>query len=364
MSGITKIVLTGGPCAGKTTALVKVIEHFSSLGFKVFTIPEVPTMFTQAGMDYLTTNREFFYEGEKATLEVQLALEDKFLRMAEACTEPCIIVCDRGTMDISAYMTKDMWEDITRAVGTSTAELRERYDAVLHLVSAADGAEQFYTTSNNASRNEPADEKGLQIARMLDKKVISAWAGHSHLRVINNHEDFEAKIKRVLKEISNVLALPSQIEEERKYIVRLIGDIPECTTSEITQTYLVADPDSEVRLRKRVWNNGKPVYLLNSKKKVSEHEQIETEQQVNSNLYITMMQQADPYRRTIEKTRRSFIWKGQFFELDTYKVPEGLMILETKGVTANEEVKIPPFLEAVEDITGRKEYYNYNLAKR
>ncbi len=364
MSGITKIVLTGGPCAGKTTALVKVIEHFSSLGFKVFTIPEVPTMFTQAGMDYLTTNREFFYEGEKATLEVQLALEDKFLRMAEACTEPCIIVCDRGTMDISAYMTKDMWEDITRAVGTSTAELRERYDAVLHLVSAADGAEQFYTTSNNASRNEPADEKGLQIARMLDKKVISAWAGHSHLRVINNHEDFEAKIKRVLKEISNVLALPSQIEEERKYIVRLIGDIPECTTSEITQTYLVADPDSEVRLRKRVWNNGKPVYLLNSKKKVSEHEQIETEQQVNSNLYITMMQQADPYRRTIEKTRRSFIWKGQFFELDTYKVPEGLMILETKGVAANEEVKIPPFLEAVEDITGRKEFYNYNLAKR
>ena len=364
MSGITKIVLTGGPCAGKTTALVKVIEHFSSLGFKVFTIPEVPTMFTQAGMDYLTTNREFFYEGEKATLEVQLALEDKFLRMAEACTEPCIIVCDRGTMDISAYMTKDMWEDITRAVGTSTAELRERYDAVLHLVSAADGAEQFYTTSNNASRNEPADEKGLQIARMLDKKVIGAWAGHSHLRVINNHEDFEAKIKRVLREISNVLALPSQIEEERKYIVRLIGDIPECTTSEITQTYLVADPDSEVRLRKRVWNNGKPVYLLNSKKKVSEHEQIETEQQVNSNLYIAMMQQADPYRRTIEKTRRSFIWKGQFFELDTYKVPEGLMILETKGVTANEEVKIPPFLEAVEDITGRKEYYNYNLAKR
>lgn len=364
MSGITKIVLTGGPCAGKTTALVKVIEHFSSLGFKVFTIPEVPTMFTQAGMDYLTTNREFFYEGEKATLEVQLALEDKFLRMAEACTEPCIIVCDRGTMDISAYMTKDMWEDITRAVGTSTAELRERYDAVLHLVSAADGAEQFYTTSNNASRNEPADEKGLQIARMLDKKVIGAWAGHSHLRVINNHEDFEAKIKRVLREISNVLALPSQIEEERKYIVRLIGDIPECTTSEITQTYLVADPDSEVRLRKRVWNNGKPVYLLNSKKKVSEHEQIETEQQVNSNLYITMMQQADPYRRTIEKTRRSFIWKGQFFELDTYKVPEGLMILETKGVTANEEVKIPPFLEAVEDITGRKEFYNYNLAKR
>ena len=51
MNKIKKIVLTGGPCAGKTTALVKVIEHFSSLGYKVFTIPEVPTMFSQYGMD-------------------------------------------------------------------------------------------------------------------------------------------------------------------------------------------------------------------------------------------------------------------------------------------------------------------------
>jgi 6-phosphofructokinase len=61
---LKKIVLTGGPCAGKTTALVKVIDHFSSLGFKVFTIPEVPTIFAQAGMDYLTSNHEFFYQGE------------------------------------------------------------------------------------------------------------------------------------------------------------------------------------------------------------------------------------------------------------------------------------------------------------
>ncbi|MBQ1761157.1 MAG: ATP-binding protein, partial [Prevotella sp.] len=140
MKDIKKIVLTGGPCAGKTTALVRIIEHFSSLGFKVFTIPEVPTLFTQAGMDYLTDNKNFFYEGEKATLEIQLALEDRFLRMAEQCTEPTILVCDRGTMDISAYMSPELWEDITTVVGTSTAELRARYDAVLHLVSAADGA--------------------------------------------------------------------------------------------------------------------------------------------------------------------------------------------------------------------------------
>ena len=44
MPDIKRIVLTGGPCAGKTTALVRVIEHFNNLGFKVFCVPEVPTI--------------------------------------------------------------------------------------------------------------------------------------------------------------------------------------------------------------------------------------------------------------------------------------------------------------------------------
>lgn len=365
MKDIKRIVLTGGPCAGKTTALVRVIEHFSNLGYKVFTIPEVPTMFTQAGMDYLTQNPDFFYEGEKATLETQLALEDKFMRMAETIDGPCVVVCDRGTMDISAYMKPEMWEKITKDVGTSTQELRDnRYDAVLHLVSAADGAEQFYTTSNNASRNEAADEKGLQIARMLDKRVIEAWTGHAHLRVINNNEDFDKKLNRVLKEISNVLGLPQPIEEERKYIVEVTGELPDSIVSEITQTYLVAEPGCEVRLRRRGWS-GKFVNVHTNKKRVSGEEEIVTERQVSNALYESLLQQADPYRQTIHKLRRSFIWKGQFFELDTYLKPvDNLVILETKGIARHDDVRFPPFIRVVKDITGDTNYYNYNIALR
>ncbi|MBP3842390.1 MAG: AAA family ATPase [Prevotella sp.] len=365
MGSIKKIVLTGGPCAGKTSALVRVIEHFSSLGFKVFTIPEVPTLFTQAGMDYLTKNRGFFYQGEKATLEIQMALEDKFTRMAQEFEENCIIVCDRGTMDISAYMAPEVWDEITRAVGTSTPELRQRYDAVLHLVSAADGAEQYYTTANNASRNESNDEEGLRIARGLDKKVIKAWTGHPHLRVINNDEDFDKKMNRVLKEISDVLSLPQPIVDERKYIVQLTGALPDdCTESEITQCYLTGDPDAEVRLRRRVWQ-GKVVNVHTTRKRISPTEEIVTERQINNNLYEMMLALADPDRLPIHKLRKSFIWKGQYFELDFYKDQlEGLIILETKGITEHKSVKFPPFIRVVEDITCSTKYYNYNLAKK
>ena len=256
-----------------------------------------------------------------------------------------------------------MWQEITSAVGVTTQQLRdERYDAVLHLVSAADGAEQFYTTSNNAQRLEKADEKGLQIARMLDKKVIEAWTGHPHLRVINNHEDFDKKINRVLKEISSVLELPQPIVEERKYIVELTGKVEGSIDSKITQTYLTAEPGCEVRLRKREWD-GKCVYVHTNKQRISESEQLETERQISSNLYTSLLQQADPYRSTIMKLRKSFIWKGQYFELDNYLEPmTGLMILETKGVADDEDVKFPPFLKVLKDITGNKDYYNYNLA--
>ncbi|MBR5698693.1 MAG: AAA family ATPase [Prevotella sp.] len=364
MKEIKKIVLTGGPCAGKTTALVKIVDYFSNYGYKVFTIPEVPTLYSQGGWNFLTPNRALYYEGERAILETQLALEDMFMRMAEVCTKPTLIVCDRGTMDISAYMTPEMWEDITTKAGTDTNQLKARYDAVLHLVSAADGAEKYYTTATNATRYEQMNEEGLRIARELDKKVVNAWTGHPHLRVINNNDDFNAKLNRVLKEIANVLGLPQPIEEERKYIVEIIGDIPECSESTITQTYLVAEPGVEMRLRRRDWK-GKFVNILTTKKKISETEQLETERQVDNNLYESLVKQADPYRHTIVKRRKSFIWKGQYFELDDYQEPvSNLMILETKGIKCHEDVKFPPFLRVIEDITGRTEYYNYNIALR
>ena len=364
MAEIKKIVLTGGPCAGKTTALVKINEYFSGMGYKVFMVPEVPTLYSQGGWNYLTPNRNLYYEGERAILETQLALEDSFQRLAEVCTKPVLMVCDRGTMDISAYMKPEEWGEITAMCGSDSNRLRERYDAVLHLVSAADGAEQYYTTATNAIRYENADEEGLRLARELDKKVIKAWTGHPHLRVINNHDDFDAKLNRVIKEISNVLGLPQRVQEERVYRVEIVGEIPECTESDIIQTYLVAEPGCEVRLRRRIWD-GKVVNVHRTKKRISDTEQIETERQVNNNLYKSLLQQADPYRQTIHKHRRSFIWKGQYFEIDTFLAPiDNLVMMETKGIAEQETVNFPPFIKVIEEVTGNSRYYNYTLALR
>jgi CYTH domain-containing protein len=112
-----------------------------------------------------------------------------------------------------------------------------------------------------------------------------------------------------------------------------------------------------------VFSGGKVVNVHRSKKRISETEAIETERRIDNNLYEQMLQQADPYRSTIEKKRQSFIWKGQFFEVDTFHSPvSNLVMMETKGVAQQETVNFPPFVKVLEDVTGNPRYLNYNIA--
>ncbi len=356
---ITKIVLTGGPCAGKTTALVRIIEHFTGLGYQVFTLPEIPTICIQAGVNYLTDDRQYHYEAEKATLLMQMHIEDRFMDIARKCGKPSIVVCDRGTMDISTYLPEETWQALMNDIGTNTIQLRDsRYDAVLHLVSAANGAEEFYTTATNAARSED-----VKTARMLDIKLISAWNGHPHLRIIDNSRDFENKIKAVIKEISVVMGLPALNEVQRYFLVDVTGELPETTDSEITQTYLKSDPGSTVRLRKRGWD-GSYVYTLRTKTQVSDDECIETERKISPYQYVTMLQQADTSRQTIQKLRKTFVWEKQYFELDTFlERDDNLNILEIAGTKDGNEIHFPPFIKVIKEVTGDPDYFNATIAK-
>eukprot|EP00662_Eupelagonemidae_sp_cell21_P057371 gene57371-biopygen46970 len=57
----------------------------------------------------------------------------------------------------------------------------KRYDLILHLVTAADGAEEFYSLDNNEARRETPEE-----ARSQDRRLREVWLGHPRHVVINN----------------------------------------------------------------------------------------------------------------------------------------------------------------------------------
>ena len=88
-------------------------------------------------------------------MRMQMALEDIFLETAIAAEQKTVIVCDRGVMDGMAYTNNQVWQALLDETAWSTIQLRDRrYEAVVHLVTAADGAPQFYTDVNNAARYE------------------------------------------------------------------------------------------------------------------------------------------------------------------------------------------------------------------
>ena len=168
--------------------------------------------------------------------------------------EKVLIVCDRGALDNKAYMDSMGFNAVLAYMGTNEVELRDNYDAVFHLVTAAKGAEEFYTTANNSARTETVEE-----AAELDDKLISAWTGHPHFRVIDNTSDFEGKMRHLISEISAFLGEPEPYEIERKYLIeypdiKWLESNPNCQKVEIIQTYLKSNENDEVRVRQRGFN--------------------------------------------------------------------------------------------------------------
>jgi hypothetical protein len=46
---VTRILLTGGPCAGKTTAMAAISQDLGQLGYKVLVVPEAATLIMKGG---------------------------------------------------------------------------------------------------------------------------------------------------------------------------------------------------------------------------------------------------------------------------------------------------------------------------
>lgn len=343
--------MTGGPCAGKTTALAQIISQFSDLGFLVYALPETPTIFSNVSINFLTTDKQYFYNIEKAVLKYQLMMEDTFLELARNAPQPVLIVADRGTMDISAYMEPTVWQALLDELGLSDVKLRDaRYDAVIHMVSAAIGAEQFYTLENNAARTE-----GLDLARELDNKILKAWTGHPRLHIVENNVDFDVKIRCVLQHIQRLVGDDLGLKEEcHKLRVRITGEIPYGVEAEIYQTYITDADGTSIRLRKR-GTRGNYVYFLSEKHSIGdEGKAIIRERQISPDEYINMLNREKPSSTvtTHHILRKSFTWAEQYFELDEFLDNEGGERMLEVRTEAGGEVKLPPFVEVLEDVTN------------
>lgn len=364
-----KIVLTGGPCGGKTTAKNYLQEKLSDYGWTVIFVPEQATRFIDSGLKPWLLPQEKMIDFQELIVKAQMLDEDENFSKAMVLKggENQVMICDRGCAEGKAFIGAKNFNLMLRRNNFSIVKLRdERYDAVFHLVTAAEGKEEFYNLDNPA-RTETPDQ-----ARALDARIREAWLGHPHLRIIDNSTLFDKKLERLLNEVRKVLGIPVAIETERKFLVKDFHDIDKIPVAhqiiEVEQVYLKKRDGVEARIRKRGQANEGEIYYETKKFPTgSPISRIEIEKRIDTQEYWEKLKDANLELDPIKKLRVCFLWKNQYFELDFFQEPErirGLTLLEIELTEENDEVSIPDWLGEVIEVSEDPKYKNKNLARR
>jgi len=174
-----RVVLTGGPGAGKTAVLELIRLFFCE---HVKTLPEAAGI-VFGGRFPRSDRAPLRQAAQRAIYHVERELE------SVADTEnAAVVLCDRGTLDCAAYWTGE--GDLFSAVGTTRAIELARYDAVIHL--------RTPTSSQAYDRTNPLRIESMEEAAAIDGRIAEQWADHPRRFVVEATEDFLQKAASAL----------------------------------------------------------------------------------------------------------------------------------------------------------------------
>lgn len=185
-----KVVVTGGPGGGKTTALDLFRRELSG---KLAIVPEAATVLFSSGITR-SADEEVLKTVQKTIFFLQKNLEE----ILQKQYPHRLLVCDRGTLDGLAYWPGTE-EDFFKEVNSNFEDEIVRYDAVIFFESAATTGRDI--SSNNPVRNEPSEQ-----AAELDKKLQNVWSKHPNFYFVGSSESFVRKIMFGIMTIENVIS--------------------------------------------------------------------------------------------------------------------------------------------------------------
>jgi len=364
--------LTGGPCGGKSSVLAIIRQRVEDMGWIVYEVQEAATHLMEHGMKLKEAVRRKDWDRViKYQREILRWSYNEYLVMcncAKADGGNAFILVDRPLCDTRAYLPEGEYGDaiyceLLGEIGLTEAKAAGLYDIVVLMRTAADGAEEFYTLANNAARDETPEE-----ARYLDKRIENAYLGHNHPRIIENPAEggFEQKKANALREIAHAMGIPEPQEIERKYLIHLpehpLFKVP-VRAVDIEQMYLVAPPGEEMRIRRRGLGNSF-TYYQTRKYSVRPGVRIEIEEAIDWFHYLQLSRERDPARAIIRKTRFCIFSNNRYFEIDAFREPTKLALMEVEVKSMDEQVRLPEFIKVIEEVTGNIEFSNSTIALR
>lgn len=348
MKKIPEIVLTGGPCSGKTSALPYLVEKLDGLGVRALVVPEAATLLingTSINPGKLAKeDSSAFLAFEAELVKLQLSLKERFQALAALEKDrPTVLIYDRAELDIAAYLPEGYLENFLEESHLKISQVRDGYDTVIHLVTAAKGAEWAYTLENNTARWE----LDPQMAIAADERTLMSWVGHHNLHTIDNSTDFATKLRRVLKLVLSTLGLEyPETRIQKKVLSKAIPPQVLLRASKVLleSVYLPSDIEEEVCLRKRTQNGSS--YSLTTRRKEGSKELVK-QQPLSFLEYSQLLHTQDHSRASVKKERYYLVENHNILVVDHVLEPVDKWIVEY----SNEDLPVYISLDEGDNIT-------------
>ncbi len=154
----------------------------------------------------------------------------------------------------------------------------------------------------------------------------------------------------------------TQVETERKFIIRKPLALNGLRYVDIVQTYLVSERGTR-RVRATQSGNVKKYYFTEKIHK-SALSNFETEREIDEKTYISLLGEADKTRNPIQKRRYYYPFEKWLFEIDVYPFWQNQCVMEVEMKSEKEAVCFPPDIEIIKEVSLQKEYKNYALAQK
>ena len=363
---IQKLAITGGPGGGKTKLAKFIAKKTAAKGYCTLIVPEAATLLMDSGLSP-HGGRKNLLSFQRAVIRETLFREDIYERilLADGRRKP-LLICDRGIPDTGAYVAEEDYRTLLKEYGFSHSSiLRDgRYDAVIHMRTAAIGAEKFYSNRSNKFRSED-----LEGARALDRRTVEAWLGHQHLAVVGNaYGSFRGKLEAGWREACRLLGIPAPREIEKKFLVEAVDfqalGIPHAVI-DIEQYYLALPDKDGVSTRVRSFGqDGAGTYIFTQKREIVPGEVEEIEERISEMVFAHYTKYQKRHTVCIRKRRTCFVYNDQYFMYDEFLTGRpGLTILEIELKSQDAPVDLPPFVVVREDVSQNREYFNSTIAE-
>lgn len=196
---IESIVLTGGPCSGKTESIAELKKYFTDLKYKVISIPEMATEIRRDGLIH-TEGTISKIDFQKAIFELQLYKEDlyKHMMMKNEERKKMILLLDRGLLDAKVYLDELEFKKLLNENKLTEKDIIDRYSVVLHLESTANSQDGLYSNTTNKFRLSNPEQAIIQ-----EQKSIKVWSEHPNFHIVSLEKSFDIKLAKIKKLVIN-----------------------------------------------------------------------------------------------------------------------------------------------------------------